>query len=199
MRILYKFKASETKSITSSILTLENCSIDIDNKLEHAGLILTNTRDYLLIEALEQLTPVHAFLDLYRNRIHTNNTRYFWKLNPELSANTTRLNLVRQLKSIGIFFKIRNTHSNVFLKIKSQSFETFTKKWKLNYKQLEFDYDFDESENVYTIYYTNFEHIIQEAADNYILANTKERRIIKKHILEETLDKLKVLKKEKNQ
>lgn len=192
-KTFYKFKAHETKAIVSAILNLENCHFYNDEDTGHAKLVLYDCNDNLLVEALNQITTVDAYID-DDNVLHTNYSRYIYKLNPEL--NKTRLKLLRILKPIGLFFMIRNLgNTNVILELSHPQFKSFLTKWESIYGNLEFKYDKylnpDTNKDEYQIMVNNnFKNIINYAIDQYVIDDTLERRIFKDSLKKEMFEKI---------
>lgn len=188
MRIIHKLKACETKSITSAILNLPSCKCEMNYKTEHARLILNQSSDKLLEEALNQITTVECHIDYGRNILFTNESRYIWKLNPELKSNKTRLQLLRILKPLGILFTIRNSQNCNFLTLSQCQFDTFKIKWTSIYGN-RYNFEHVYENNNYTILINkDMLDIAIEAINKYIIAVDKSRQLIKESIIKETID-----------
>lgn len=187
LKTLYKFKACDTKSIASAIISLKNCEFIINNDLNHAKIILHNSNDELLVEAFNQITTVESTLN---NQVFsTNYSRYLWKLNPEFKENKTRLILLRILKPIGLFFLVRNTNSNIFLTLNDIEFKTFQIKWNSIYPNLPFASR--NQLNYHEILFNeSFHTIINEAANKHIIDVDPFRKTNKQIIIYKTIEKL---------
>lgn len=186
-KTFYKFKACDTKSIATAIMALNNCKFIIDDQLAHAKIILSNTNDTLLVEAFNQITTVEA--EINHNILSTNYSRYIWKLNPQFKENKTRLILLRLLKPIGIFFFIRNTHSNIFLTLNDIEYKTFQIKWNSIYPDLPFKSN-NKPNNHEILFNDNFYTIINDAANKHIIDVDPSRKAYKQLIINQTISKL---------
>ena len=192
-KTFYKFKAHETKSITSAVLELPNTVIDVNESAGHANLVINDCIDNLLVEALNQITTVNA--EIRDNNIVTDYSRYIYKLNPELKSNKTRLKLLRLLKPIGILFTIRNlNNTNRFLKLTHPQFLSFQTKWNSIYGNLEYEYDQWKDEynkdHYYILINDSFKTIVEYAIDNYIIDDTPERVEFKKQLTIDTISQV---------
>lgn len=190
LRVFHKFKACDTKSIATAIISLNQCEFIINNDLNHAKIVVPNSNDNLLTEAFNQITTVESKLD--NREFSTNYSRYLWKLNPKFKENKTRLVLLRLLKPIGLFFLIRNTNSKTFLNLNDVEFNTFQIKWKSIYPNLPFLATHEN--NMHKVLYNNsFIDIIYQAADQHIIAVDESRKAIKQLIINQTISKLNTL------
>jgi hypothetical protein len=192
MRMLYKLKACETKAVVSAVLNLETCNFTNNENTGHARFVLNNTSDKLLLECLNQITTVEASLNVGNNSIITNESRYLWKLNPNLKINKIRLKLIRILKPLGLLFTVRNIHTRRYLILSRVEFKTFKIKWISIYGDLPFNVLIKN--NTYIILIdANFKDILISAIDKYIICDTPEREILKRNLIDETLTKLNYL------
>lgn len=188
LKIFHKFKACDTKSIASAIISLDECEFIINHDLNHARIVLSNSNDDLLVEAFNQITTVESVLE-HNHVFSTNYSRYLWKLNPKFKENKTRLILLRILKPIGLFFLVRNTHSKVFLKLNDVEFNTFQIKWNSIYPNLPF-VSVNKSNYHEILFNDSFYTIINDAADKHIIEVDSSRKAIKQLIVNQTISKL---------
>lgn len=196
MKTFYKFKAHETKSITSAVMSLKRSTINVDENLGHAQLIIKNCNDTLLIEALNQITTVDA--KIINNDLITNYSRYIYKLNPILKNNKIRLQLLRLLKPIGLFFIVRNINdTNKILSLTHPQYNSFLTKWNSIYGNMHFKCNVELNEfnrNIYDILIDeNYKDIINYAIDEYVIDDTPERRVFKQKLKKDTFNKIDLL------
>lgn len=194
MRMIYKLKACESKAVVSAILNLETCKFINNEDTGHSSLILNNTEDKLLLECLNQITTVEASLDAGNKRIITNSSRYLWKLNPELKINKMRLKLLRILKPLGLLFAVRNINTRTYLKLSKLEFKTFKIKWQSLHGDL--PYTVIEVNDRYHVLIDEYiQSIIVSAIEKYVIDDSDERLILKRNIINETVDKCQLLLK----
>lgn len=192
LKVFHKFKACDTKSIATAIISLDECEFITNDELGHAQIMLPNSNDTILCEAFNQITTVESVLT--NRNFSTNYSRYLWKLNPKFKENKTRLILLRLLKPIGLFFLIRNTNSKTFLNLNDVGFNTFQIKWKSIYPNLPFLAEHEN--NMHKVLFNDsFIDIINEAADKHIIDIDSSRRAIKQLIVNQTINKLESLRK----
>lgn len=195
LNTFHKFKSSETKSIASAILHLPTSEIVINEAAGTGSLILHNTTDNLLVETLNQITTVEANLDIDTKTISTNFSRYMWKLNPALKENKMRLQLLRILKPIGLFFLVRNTNSNILLTLTDIEYNTFKIKWNSIYGPNTIfgglPYEVKESYNNNIIFINwSFRNIIGYAVSHFIIDDLEQHKLNKDKILNLTLNQI---------
>lgn len=201
LNTFHKFKSSETKSIASAVLHLPTSEIIINEPVGTGSIILHDTDDNLLVEALNQITTVEANLNTDTRTISTNFSRYVWKLNPALKENKMRLQLLRILKPIGLFFLVRNTNSDIFLTLTDIEYNTFKIKWESIYGPktifggLPYEVWEHTNNNIIFINWA-FRNIIGYAVSHFIIDDLEQHKINKENILISTLEKIDFLTNE---